>query len=95
SARKSVPQTNRRWCAGYPIETGRWSPWRVDITGAIRAKGNVLEIDVVNLWTNRMIGDAALPPEKRFTKPNLTAYRKDSRLLPSGLAGPVSLEQEM
>jgi len=65
------------------------APWRVEITDAVKPTGNKLEIDVVNLWPNRLIGDAALPPEQRLTKTNVTTYKKDSSLLPSGLLGPV------
>ena len=68
------------------------APWRVEITEAVKPTGNRLEIDVVNLWPNRLIGDAALPPEKRLTKTNVTTYKKDSPLLPSGLLGPVVLQ---
>ncbi|HEX5787986.1 MAG TPA: glycosyl hydrolase [Woeseiaceae bacterium] len=41
-------------------------PYRVDVTGAVRAGSNRIEIDVVNLWTNRLIGDAQLPAEVEF-----------------------------
>jgi hypothetical protein len=67
------------------------APWRVEITDAVQPKGNRLEIDVVNLWPNRLIGDAGLPPEKRRTRTNVTSFRKDTPLLPSGLLGPVQL----
>ena len=50
------------------------APWSVDITDAVKDKGNSLEIAVANLWPNRLIGDAHLPPEKRFTKTNVTTY---------------------
>lgn len=37
------------------------SPWKVKITDVVKEKGNKLEIEVVNLWGNRMIGDEQLP----------------------------------
>ena len=39
------------------------SPWRLDVTKVIKNKGNKLEIEVVNLWGNRMIGDEQLPDD--------------------------------
>lgn len=39
------------------------APWRVNITGIALNKNNHLEIAVVNLWPNRLIGDAALPDD--------------------------------
>jgi hypothetical protein len=69
------------WCA----------PWRVDITGAVKVTDNHLEITVVNLWPNRLIGDQLLPPEKRLTWTTWNPFKKDTPLLESGLLGPVSL----
>ena len=66
-------------------------PFRVEITGAAKPGGNMLEIDVVNLWANRVIGDAALPPEQRLTRTNIEPKPGES-LLPSGLFGPVRLQ---
>ncbi|MGH9616109.1 MAG: glycosyl hydrolase [Acidobacteriaceae bacterium] len=70
------------------------SPWRVEITGAVRSHGNILEIDVVNLWPNRLIGDAKLPEKDRFTKTNV---RPDPgwQLFPSGLLGPIALQGQL
>jgi len=65
-------------------------PFRVDITAAAKPGANTLEIAVVNLWPNRLIGDQALPEAKRFTWSTWNMYNKDSPLLVSGLLGPVA-----
>jgi hypothetical protein len=39
------------------------SPHRVEVTDALMAGKNVLEIQVVNTWHNRLVGDAQLPPD--------------------------------
>ena len=41
-------------------------PWRVDITGAVKAKANLLEIRVANLWPNRLIGDEREPSDAEY-----------------------------
>ena len=68
------------------------APWRVEITDVVKPTDNRLEIDVVNLWPNRIMHDWTLPLEKRLTKTNVT-YPKDQPLLPSGLLGPVTLQK--
>lgn len=50
------------------------APWRVAVGDAMKAKGNRLEIDVVNLWPNRLIGDGLLPKERRRTRTNVRLY---------------------
>ncbi len=69
-------------------------PFRVEITEALRSGANTLEIQVANLWPNRMIGDAALPAEQRFTWSSWEPFKKDTPLLKSGLLGPVRIEVE-
>jgi hypothetical protein len=66
-------------------------PARVDITDALKAKDNYLEITIVNLWPNRLIGDAGLPEGSRLTQTNVHKFSSHSPLLPSGLLGPVKI----
>ena len=67
-------------------------PWRVEITDALKTKDNQLEIKVANLWPNRMIGDASKPPDKRLTRSAIgSPFNAGSKLLPSGLLGPVRI----
>ena len=68
-------------------------PWRVDATGALKTGKNELEIEVVNSWPNRLIGDAKLPKEQRRTRTNIAQYEKpeNQTLVPSGLLGPVTI----
>ena len=70
------------------------NPRRVDITDALKSGDNELEIEVVNSWPNRLIGDAKLPTEQRRTRTNITQYEKpeNQTLVPSGLVGPVTLQ---
>jgi len=74
------------WCA----------PWQVDVTDALRDGVNRLEVEVVNRWPNRLIGDGKLPEHQRRTRTNISRYYTPPRtgehpLLPSGLIGPVRI----
>jgi hypothetical protein len=69
-------------------------PWQIEITDAVRKGANELEIGVVNEWVNRLIGDSAQPPEKRFTWTTWNPYKPNSPLLESGLFGPVTLRRD-
>ncbi len=72
-----------------------WSPpFRVDVTEALKPGGNTLQIEVVNFWPNRIIGDAGLAAEKRLTQTNIRKLTSSTALMPSGLLGPVSLVRQ-
>lgn len=82
-----------------------WAPpFEVDISKAAKAGKNSLEIKVANTWENRLIGDAALPEDQRFTKSNMRLYKgkrtntgltpgfaSEEKLSESGLLGPVKI----
>lgn len=70
-----------------------WTPpWRVDLASSAKPGANHLEIEVVNLWPNRLLGDAQAPPEQRRTKTNVRKFAQPGLpLLESGLLGPVKL----
>jgi len=67
------------------------TPWRVNITDALVQGENLLEVKIVNLWLNRILGDlrgdggsyAHIPEQFHFVGEPLD---------PSGLLGPVCLE---
>ena len=65
-------------------------PFSLEITEAVAAGVNELEITVVNTWQNRLIGDRGKPQEERFTETNIK-IKDQWKLRPSGLMGPVEL----
>ena len=69
-------------------------PYAIRIDGLLHAGPNTIEVDVTNLWPNRLIGDAQDPNAKHYTWTNIRKYTKDSPLLPSGMLGPVKIEPE-
>jgi hypothetical protein len=69
------------------------APFRVEVTRALRAGENQLEIAVANLWPNRLIGDASLPKEQRVAWTTWNPYKPGAPLLESGLLGPVKILQ--
>jgi hypothetical protein len=67
------------------------APWQVDITAAVKPGANRLEIEVANVWHNRLVADAALPADQRRSFLMVPTVRKDSPLRPAGLLGPVAV----
>jgi hypothetical protein len=65
------------------------SPFRVDVSEVLRSGANELEVTVTNLWVNRIIGDQQPDATRKYTFTSMPFYRASSRLLPSGLLGPV------
>ncbi|NQX87160.1 MAG: discoidin domain-containing protein [Halioglobus sp.] len=67
------------------------APYRTDITDALQAGDNQLEVRVTNLWVNRLIGDRQ-PGTKPSTFTAIPAYTAAAPLFPSGLLGPVRID---
>jgi hypothetical protein len=67
-------------------------PYALDVTDSLKDGENVLELDVTNLWPNRLIGDAQPSNPHAFTHTNIRKYTSGSALLPSGLIGPVTIK---
>lgn len=67
-------------------------PFRMEISGALNPGKNRIEIDVTNLWPNRMIGDLRLAEGRRYTWTNWNGFTSHSPLLESGLIGPVVIQ---
>jgi hypothetical protein len=73
----------------------RWNaPFRYDVTNWVVAGENKLEVEVVNMWPNRLIGDGKLPENQRLTHTNIVKFNgpdADQYLRVSGLMGPVRI----
>jgi hypothetical protein len=72
-------------------------PYVVDVTDCVKPGTNQLVVEIANTWSNRLVGDAHLPPEQRIARTNITRSGtpgkpwKDVPLNESGLLGPVRL----
>jgi len=72
---------------------GVWThPYVLDITPFVKEGVNTIEVNVVNTWVNRLVGDALLPPQKRYTWLLVNPFKPETKLMPSGLLGPVKVE---
>ncbi|MDX2247992.1 MAG: glycosyl hydrolase [Bacteroidia bacterium] len=65
------------------------TPFKMDITDAVKTGSNELKIAVTNVWANRLIGDAQPDTPEKITFTTMPFYRADGQLLPSGLLGEV------
>ena len=49
-------------------------PFRIEVSAALRSGSNTLDVDVTNLWVNRLIGDEPLPDDCEWTGNALTRW---------------------
>jgi len=72
-------------------------PYKVDISDFIKPGVNQVEIEVVNTWSNRLVGDAIFESGEKYGRTNITVSGriwkpwKEIPLNESGLLGPVRL----
>jgi hypothetical protein len=75
---------------GKPLGTVWHAPYRVDATAALKPGANQISVKVTNAWVNRIIGDQQ-PGATKITFTTVKPYKATSKLLPSGLLGPVNV----
>ena len=66
-----------------------FAPYRLDVTGLVREGENELEIEVCDLWVNRLIGDEGQPDRPTWT--SLPLKLQGAKPVKSGLVGPVRI----
>ncbi|MFL6631901.1 MAG: glycosyl hydrolase [Massilia sp.] len=74
---------------GQPLGIAWKPPYRFDLRGRLRPGANRLDIEVTNLWVNRLIGDAQ-PGAVKVTRAS-GIYAASAPLRASGMMGPVRL----
>ena len=78
---------------GRPLGIVWKTPYRVDVTNALKPGANTVEVKVTNAWVNRIIGDRQPNVTKTYTFTSPNYYKADSKLVASGLLGPVQIVQ--
>ncbi len=72
---------------------GVWiAPYRLNISGFVQEGENELEVEVVNLWRNRLIKDKMLPAAEKYTWTVVEDIKAGEEPHSSGLLGPVTIE---
>jgi hypothetical protein len=66
-------------------------PYRIEVTDLVQAGENTIEVEVVNTWVNRLIGDSFLPVEQRIVTALYDPWKPTSALRESGLIGTVKI----
>jgi hypothetical protein len=72
---------------GRPFPVLWKPPYRLDITEAVQTGENTLQIEVTNLWPNRLIGDEQLPDDREWEDTHLAAWPQwvlDGKPSPTG-----------
>jgi hypothetical protein len=67
-------------------------PCRIDVSKALRAGRNIVEVKVANLWVNQLTGDQR-PGTNVLSATGTATYLPHATLKPSGLIRPVIIEE--
>lgn len=84
------------WLNDQPLGITWTPPYRYDITKLIQQGENILRIEIVNTWSNRIIGDIT-GKGKKYTNTNVNVRGSqellwtETPLMESGLLGPVAI----
>lgn len=76
---------------GQEVGTLWKPPYTVDISAAVKAGENTLEVDVVNTWLNRLVGDAQPGVQDVAAFTTTKSWDAKTPLERAGLLGPVVL----
>jgi hypothetical protein len=76
---------------GKPLGIVWKTPYRIDVTGVLKTGKNTVDISVTNAWVNRIVGDRQPNVTKSYTFTSPKFYKADSKLVASGLLGPVKI----
>ncbi|WP_247235689.1 glycosyl hydrolase [Telluribacter sp. SYSU D00476] len=83
------------WLNGKPLGITWAAPYRYDVTDSIKPGENTLRVEVINTWSNRIIGD--INEKENYTQTNLKVRGSrellwsETPLVESGLMGPVTI----
>ncbi len=74
---------------------GVWMyPWSLEVKNLLKTGKNTVEVEVANLWRNRLILDNRLPEKERYTWTIIKDTKPDETPPSSGLLGPVTIKVE-
>ena len=77
---------------GKEINTLWCYPYRLNVSAYLVNGTNKLEVELVNQWWNRLIGDEQPGAIRQTSVSARLFWKADDKLIPSGLLGPVVLE---
>ena len=75
---------------GHLVDTLWKAPYCMDVRKWLKEGTNKLEIKVTNEWTNRLVGDQLLPPEKRKLDALIRPFGGAYQLEEAGIIGNIS-----